>query len=91
MNLSKISYITFLDIIYYPTFFLTYNKHPAFAVAFLIIGLGFPRLGKTASLTNTAKLSYWLSKTNVLSVYIALAIASGELNSGDCIAFYNES
>lgn len=60
MNLSNISYITFFDIIYYPIDFpfLMYSKHPAFAVAFLMMGFGLAKLGRTASLTKIAKLSY---------------------------------
>jgi hypothetical protein len=59
INLSRISYITFLEIIYCPTdlLFLTYKRHPALADAFLIIGLGFAKFGNTASLTKRAKLS----------------------------------
>jgi hypothetical protein len=84
MNLSKISYITFLEIICYPMLllFLTYNKQPALAVAFLITAFEFDKYGSTASFTNTAKLSCWFSNTNVLNVWIALAIASMLVNSG---------
>lgn len=59
MNLSRISYITFFEIIYYPTdlLFFTYSKHPALAVALRITGLGLAKFGSTASFTNIAKLS----------------------------------
>lgn len=69
INLSNISYITFLDIIYYPVDlpFFIYNRHPALAVAFLIIGLELARLGRTASFTKIARLSY-KSNEKVLSV-----------------------